>query len=58
MDLEKITDLLENGCRKTQNVAVNKWICRYNLIFASPEFWHLNIFSPNDYKNIDKIIYK
>ena len=31
-------DLLENGCSCTRNVAVNKWICRKNLIFVSPEF--------------------
>ena len=31
---EKI-DLLESGCSCTQNVPVNKWICRNNLIFVS-----------------------
>ena len=31
-------DLFENGWSCTRNVAVNKWICRNNLIFVSPEF--------------------
>ena len=30
----KKTDLLENGCSCTRNVAVNKWVCRNNLILA------------------------